>query len=346
MDIKITPSLLSGSVQIPPSKSVAHRLIISAALAKGTSKISNIYLSKDINATIEAMKSLGADIEVEGDVATVRGIEAPPEKAVIDCCESGSTLRFLIPVACALGVECTFIGKGKLPQRPITPYIDQFPAHGIEFDFSKAKEGEFLPCTVKGKLASGRFEIDGGISSQFITGLLFALPLVDGDSEIALTSHLESRPYVDITIGCIRNFGGDVAETEMSYTVKGGQQLEACDGMVEGDYSQAAFFKVANALGSNIETLYHLFDSRVEAIEFVVRSDSKVINTPLMEMNLKKNLALISRAMLLRCNASKTKPKKPRRNYQAPPAPTSIFPSYPLMPMAPSISSTPLPVPN
>lgn len=253
MDIKITPSLLSGSVQIPPSKSVAHRLIISAALAKGTSKISNIYLSKDINATIEAMKALGADIEVEGDVATVRGIEAPPEKAVIDCCESGSTLRFLIPVACALGVQCTFIGKGKLPQRPITPYIDQFPAHGIEFDFSKAKEGEFLPCTVKGKLASGRFEIDGGISSQFITGLLLALPLVDGDSEIALTSHLESRPYVDITIGCIRNFGGDVGETEMSYTVKGGQQLEACDGMVEGDYSQAAFFKVANALGSNIE---------------------------------------------------------------------------------------------
>lgn len=253
MDIKITPTKLSGSVQIPPSKSVAHRMIIAAALAKGKSVISNLYPSVDILATIDCMRQLGAQIDFKDDVAVIRGIEKLPEKAVLDCHESGSTMRFLIPVACALGVECTFIGRGKLPQRPITPYLEQFPKHGIEFDLSDAKEGEILPCTVRGKLTSGRFEVDGGISSQFITGLLLALPLLEGDSEIALTSHLESRPYVDITIGCLRAFGGDVAETEHSYTVKGGQVFTAHDGDVEGDYSQAAFFRVANSLGCDIQ---------------------------------------------------------------------------------------------
>ncbi len=253
MNIKITPSVLTGKVKIPPSKSVAHRMIIAAALAKGTSVISNVDLSKDITATIHAMKALGADISVEGDTVTVKGIEQPPEKAVIDCNESGSTMRFLIPVACALGVETTFVGRGKLPQRPVTPYVEEFPKHGIEFDFSNAAEGCVLPCTVKGKLTSGDFNVSGGISSQFITGLLLALTLLDSDSRINLTSHLESRPYVDITIACLKNYGCEISETEDSYTVKGGQALIACDGSVEGDYSQAAFFRVANSLGSNVE---------------------------------------------------------------------------------------------
>lgn len=252
MTIKITPAKLSGTVKIPPSKSVAHRLIISAALAKGTSKISNIYPSKDIIATIEAMKALGAEITLNGSTATVRGIETPPKKAVIDCNESGSTMRFLIPVACALGIECTFTGKGKLPQRPITPYLEEFPKHGIKFDFSNAEKGNTLPCTVKGKLVPGDFEINGGISSQFITGLIFALTLLDGDSKITLTSHLESRPYVNITIDCLKKFGGEILETETSYLIKGSQTLKAADMETEGDYSQAAFFKVANSLGSEI----------------------------------------------------------------------------------------------
>lgn len=253
MIVELMPAKLSGKVKIPPSKSVAHRLIISAALAKGTSVISNIYPSKDIIATIEAMKALGAEITLEGDTATVKGIEKPPKKAVIDCNESGSTMRFLIPVACALGVECTFCGRGKLPQRPITPYLEQFPKHGIEFDFSDAREGDTLPCTVRGKLTAGRFEINGGISSQFITGLIFALTLLDEDSEISLTSHLESRPYVDITTDCLKAFGCEITETQTSYFIKGSQTFTACDMQIEGDFSQAAFFKVANCLGSKIE---------------------------------------------------------------------------------------------
>lgn len=251
MDLKITPHTLCGEVTVPPSKSAAHRLIIAAALAEGTTRITNVSYSKDITATIEAMRALGADIRIQGDTVLVSGIVEPPESAVVDCCESGSTLRFLIPVACALGVKCTFLGRAKLPVRPITPYIEELPKHGVTLDFSAAKTGEFLPCTVSGKLTSGEFRIDGGISSQFITGLMLALPLLGGDSRITLTSRLESRPYVDITRSCIEQFGGSVVESDCGFEISGGQRLTAQNEIsVEGDYSQAAFFYVANALSA------------------------------------------------------------------------------------------------
>lgn len=248
MDIKITPSQLSGEVIVPPSKSVAHRMIISAALAKGKSTITKLSSSVDIVATIEAMQSLGAKIDFDGKTATIEGIENIPQKAEINCHESGSTLRFLIPVACALGVDSTFIGRGKLPQRPITPYIEQFGSHGIKFDYNNT-----MPFDTHGRLTAGKFYIAGDISSQFITGLLFALPLLDGDSEIILTSHLQSKPYVDITIGVLKDFGCQVQETKDGYYIKGNQQYKPFSGSVEGDFSQAGFFEVANALGSSIK---------------------------------------------------------------------------------------------
>lgn len=253
MDLKITPSSLRGEVTVPPSKSVAHRMIIAAALADGTSTITNLSGSADILATIGCMKAFGADIELNGDSVVITGIKSAPKSAAADCCESGSTLRFLIPVACALGVNTEFHGGGKLPQRPITPFLEEFPKHGITFDLSKAESGASLPCSVSGKLTAGRFEIDGGISSQFITGLMLALPLLDGDSEIILTSRLESKPYVDITIGVLRDFGCEVTEFSGGYSVKGGSRLKPFSGSVEGDYSQSAFFYVANALGSDIK---------------------------------------------------------------------------------------------
>lgn len=246
MDITITPSKLHGSVRVPPSKSAAHRLIIAAALAKGTSVLTDVYYSKDITATIACMKALGADIVCDGSTVTVRGITEPPAKATLDCCESGSTLRFLIPVACALGVETTFIGQGRLPERPITPYLDELPRHGITFDYNNT-----MPFTVRGKLTGGEFRIAGDISSQFITGLLLALPLTEG-GRITLTSHLESKPYVDMTRDVLARFGCDVTEDNDSYSV-GGTALTAYNGAVEGDYSQAAFFYAANVLGSDIE---------------------------------------------------------------------------------------------
>lgn len=252
MDIKITPSLLRGEVTVPPSKSVAHRMIIAAALADGISTISNVSGSADILATIGCMKAFGADIELNGDTAVINGIKKIPDKAVAYCCESGSTLRFLIPVACALGINAEFRGEGKLPQRPITPFLEEFPKRGASFDFSEAENGFSLPCTVSGKLTAGRYEIDGGISSQFITGLMFALPLLDGDSEIVIRSHLESKPYIDITMGVLRGFGCEVTERGNGYFIKGNSRLKPFSGSVEGDYSQSAFFYVANALGSDI----------------------------------------------------------------------------------------------
>lgn len=253
MDLKIIPKKLCGNVTAPPSKSVAHRMIIAAALANGTSNISNLHPSADILATIECMRALGAEIEFNGDSAIIEGIRSIPEKAILDCRESGSTMRFLIPIACALGVNTEFIGSGKLPERPTTPYLEEFPKHGVVFDLSRTKSGEFLPCSVSGKLTPGRFEVDGGLSSQFITGLLFALPLLNGDSEIVLTSKLNSKPYIDITLGVLRDFGCKLDEFDNDYHISGDQRPLPFSGSVEGDYSQAAFFYVANALGSDVK---------------------------------------------------------------------------------------------
>ncbi len=247
MDITITPGKLSGAVRVPPSKSAAHRLIIAAALAEGRSVITDVYFSKDVLATIGAMKALGAEIECDGSTVTIDGIKAPPEKAVLDCCESGSTLRFLIPVACALGVEATFVGQGRLPERPITPYLEELPKHGITFDYNNT-----MPFTVRGKLTGGEFRIAGDISSQFITGLLLALPLIKGESRITLTSALESRPYVDLTRDVLAKFGCDVTGDEHGFALSG-TELKPYSGAVEGDYSQAAFFYAANALGSALD---------------------------------------------------------------------------------------------
>ncbi len=249
MVVTIRPKKLKGEVSVPPSKSVAHRLVIAAALAKGTGKVENLSLSKDITATVNAMRALGAKIDIKGDTALIRGIEKVPAKAEIDCCESGSTLRFLIPVACALGVETTFLGQGKLPQRPITPYLEELPKHGAEFDYQGT-----MPFTVKGKLKSGEYRIPGDISSQFVTGLIFALALLKGESRITLTSPLQSRPYVDITASCLKKCGVRVEETAGGYAVKGGE-MNGFDASVEGDYSQAAFFCVANSLGSDVDIL-------------------------------------------------------------------------------------------
>lgn len=246
MDIKITPKKLSGHVEIPSSKSVAHRMLICASLA-GDSEISGINFSKDIDATIQAMSALGSTIYTGQNDVDIPDKITPPEKAVIDCNESGSTLRFIIPVAGALGVKTEFHGRGRLPQRPIDIYIRELGKHGITFDYNNT-----MPFTISGQLTSGTYEIEGNVSSQFITGLLFALPMLDGDSEIVLTSHLESRPYVDITIDVMKKFGVVVEETGKGFYVKGNQKYKSYTGKVEGDFSQSAFFYVANALGSSV----------------------------------------------------------------------------------------------
>ena len=249
MNIEITPNTLSGEIRIPPSKSFSHRALICAALSKGESQITDLLGCEDIDATCEALTALGAEIRTEDGVTYVKGIRNPPKYAEINCRESGSTLRFLIPVAAALGVEAVFTGCGKLPTRPITPYIEEFKKHGVEFISAE------MPYHIKGKLTSGVFSMPGDVSSQFITGLLFALPLIEGSSTIVMTSPLQSKPYADITIQCMKDHGVETLEFNGNYTVKGIQEYKASDYNVEGDCSQAAFFAVANQIGSDLTLL-------------------------------------------------------------------------------------------
>lgn len=264
MDICITPSKLSGRVEIPSSKSCAHRALICAALAQGRSVISGVSMSKDIEATINAMSALGAVFSVDGDRITVDGIRSNCDKAVIDCNESGSTLRFIIPIAAALGTNAEFMGRGRLPLRPIDIYKRELTKNGAEFITDE------MPYIISGNLRGGRYEIEGDVSSQFVSGLIFALPLLDEDSEIVLTSHLESRPYVDITIDILRRFGIEIKETENGFFIKGGQKYTPHNEKIEGDFSQAAFFYVANALGCNIE-LGNLNENSVQGDKRIIR---------------------------------------------------------------------------
>lgn len=264
MEVKITPSKLSGTVEIPSSKSFAHREIICASLSKGTSVISGVSFSKDIYATLSAMESLGAEYSIQDDIITIKGISTPKDTATIDCCESGSTLRFIIPIVSALGVSATLKGQGRLPERPITPFIRELPKKNVSFDYNNT-----MPFFMSGKLTSGTFELEGDISSQFITGLLFALPLLEGNSKIVITSELQSKPYVDMTIQSISNFGVSIEETEYGYYVKGNQEYKPLNHKVEGDYSQSAFFYVANAIGNDI-ILQNLLKNSIQGDKKIV----------------------------------------------------------------------------
>lgn len=254
MNVRIKPSKLIGRVNAPSSKSFSHRMLIAAALAGGVSEISNISASEDIDATVGALTALGAKIFREGNTYTVMGIKTPAASAVIDCRESGSTMRFIIPIAAALGCSCEFHGRGKLPERPITPYIRELGKNGAVI----TKTEGVMPFTMNGTLKGGDYVLEGDISSQFISGLLFALPLCSGNSVIRLASRLESKPYADMTVEALSRFGISIDESEDKdglpvYRIRGGQKYRSADVSVEGDYSQAAFYFVANALGSEVQ---------------------------------------------------------------------------------------------
>lgn len=247
-NVIVSPSLFNGKVTLPPSKSDVHRAILCASLSKGKSVISPVDLSQDISATIDCAKALGAEITIQGNTAYVDGTNLFCNKtATLDCRESGSTLRFFIPVAGVGGVNTTFIGKGRLPQRPIGIYLDCLPQAGVQ---CKTEGG--LPLEITGKLQAGEFTVPGNVSSQFITGLLLALPLTGEDSKIILSSALESVGYINMTIRTMAQFGVIVEKTDYGYFIKGGQQYKPCDYTCEGDWSQSAFFMAAGALGGEV----------------------------------------------------------------------------------------------
>lgn len=247
MDIRVYPATLSGVFTPPASKSASHRAVIACALSGGTSHISSLASNDDILVTQRAMTALGAHIELCGQTTVIQGITHPPKRALIYCGESGSTLRFLLPVAAALSVTAIFDGTGRLPSRPIDMLLKELRKNGVTDDYRGT-----MPFTISGRLRGGRYEIDGSVSSQFVTGLLFALPLCEEDSQIVLRGRLESRPYVDMTVALLRRFGVKITETQSGYLVPGGQRYTPCDLTVEGDWSGAAFFLAAGAVGGNV----------------------------------------------------------------------------------------------
>lgn len=258
--LKIEPSVLVGTVRIPPSKSISHRAIIAAGLADGVSTIDNIILSEDIKATLNGLRALGAVIncisnnDEEGtcklDIQGRAKLECHED--TINCCESGSTLRFLLPLATLTGAEVTFHGAGKLGERPLDIYYRIFEEQGISYQTTNG----LLPLTVKGSLRSGTYRVKGDVSSQFITGLLFTLPLLEGDSRIIITTPLESQGYVDLTVDVLHKFGIEIKNNEYKeFLIPGNQKYRSTDYRVEGDYSQAAFWIVAGVLGQKINCL-------------------------------------------------------------------------------------------
>ena len=256
MTVTILPSKANGKIEAPPSKSMAHRLLICAGLAGGTSVIQNIDFSEDILATIDCLRALGIEISCGDRCATVRNPlragENLPEKAkvipaALDCRECGSTLRFMIPLCLMSGQTYMLRGSRTLFTRPLTVYENICEAQGLMF----GKEGNQL--TVSGRLSPGEYEIPGNISSQFVSGLLFTLPLLEGDSRIRLIPPVESRSYIGMTMQAQEEFGVCTEwEDDLTIRIRGGQKYRPRKTRVEGDYSNAAFFEALNLAGGNV----------------------------------------------------------------------------------------------
>ena len=253
MDLQITPKKLSGAVTPPPSKSQAHRLLIAAALAEGESTLHNIALSQDIEATLRCVAALGGRWRQAGSGAlTVTGIGGRPfpggELPRLDCGESGSTLRFMIPIALAVAGGGVFTGRGRLMERPQGPYFQLFDKKGI---FHELKDGVL---TVRGTLTPGEYVLPGNVSSQFFTGLLFALPLLDGVSAVVSSTEIESREYITMTLEAMRQAGVPVAERP---GLRSFEVLHAAyrpfEAAAEADWSQTGFWYAANFLDSQVE---------------------------------------------------------------------------------------------
>lgn len=242
MDITIHPGALSGTVRAIPSKSQAHRLMICAAFSDGPTYLECPQTNADIEATARCLNALGADIQRTDEGYQVIPVKDIPENAVLNCGESGSTLRFLLPVACALGVETTFQMEGRLPYRPLSPLWEELERMGCAL--RRPTETTILTA---GKLQPGEFSLSGKVSSQFITGLLFATALLEGSSQITITDTLESKSYVDMTQMALKTFGVDTD----NYRVLGSFPFRSPGKLtVEGDWSNGAFWLAAKAIGN------------------------------------------------------------------------------------------------
>ncbi len=275
--VKLFPNEIQGQINIPPSKSLSHRALICASLAKGKSIITNIMFSDDIKATMNALTQLGAEFEIDGDTVTVTGTRRLRyNNNPVNCNESGSTIRFLIPLFSLTNKKITFVGKESLIQRPQSIYQEIFDHDENQFEIQEKS------LVVKGSIKPRNYFLEGDVSSQFFSGLMFSLPLLEEDSKIFITSTLESKSYIDLTIQTLELFGVEVQEIENGYFIRGNQQYTPANYRIEGDFSQAAFFLVGGAIGGaiKIDNLNH--DSKqgdLAIIDIIKNMKGKVIYT-------------------------------------------------------------------
>lgn len=240
-----------GTVSAPTSKSMAHRLLISAAMAEGKAVLSGVSKCEDVLATVDCLRVLGSDCQMDGDTVTVTGsdLSKPPKGTLIlPCRESGSTIRFLLPIACLSGREVTLCGAPSLLKRPMKVYEELCRAHGM--CFSQTDKG----ITVKGPLQAGTYTLAGNVSSQFVSGMLFALTQTAGESIIKLIPPVESRSYILLTVSALCEFGAQVEWLDdTTLRVEGGVPMKAHDATVEGDYSNAAFLEAFNLFEGDVK---------------------------------------------------------------------------------------------
>lgn len=247
MNVNLPPSSVGGTISAIPSKSDVHRVLICAALADKACAFPLPARSADIDATIRCLCALGATVTVQDGVCTIDPITTPTLSPVLDCGESGSTLRFLLPVAAALGTNATFTGHGRLPARPVGALLDTLAAHGV------TANAQSLPLTLHGKLAGGDFDIAGDISSQYITGLLLALPLTAEKGRVSLTTPLQSGGYVDMTCRTMARFGVAVDVKGNNFSLESDAAYRTPSTVtVEGDWSNAAFWLAAGAVSRTV----------------------------------------------------------------------------------------------
>lgn len=274
--LKITPSKLYGNINAVPSKSVSHRLMIAASLAQGVSNISNVLKSEDLEATIGILKNLGIMITSKGNNYTIIGNTFYNSSISLNANESGSTLRFFIPITWYISGSHTFIGNNTLARRPLNVYEKIAKQFGYSLDIN---DGEF-PIITRGPIKPGNYIIDGSVSSQFITGLLFVLPLLNGSSKISFTKKLASASYIDLTLDTLIKAGIKIKVTELGYEILGNQKYDALNEVVEGDYSQAAFFLIAGLLNDNI-TIKNLntnsLQGDMEILNIIKKANGKLI---------------------------------------------------------------------
>lgn len=256
MNLVLTPKKLSGTLVVPSSKSAGHRDLICAALADGKSLVKNITPSEDLEATCRVLQKFGATVETVAHedgrrtVAVTGGLSSQTSPLKVDCGESGSTVRFLIPVGLLTGREITYTGRGRLPERPLDPFLKIFDEKHIDYK----KGNQSLPLTISGQLKGGTYELPGNVSSQFFTGLLMTLPLLRDDSVIRSTTVVESESYINITLDCLRRHGIYVEkERDGLYLIRGRQAYRKGEYTVEGDFSQAAFWLVGGIIGQPLE---------------------------------------------------------------------------------------------